>query len=192
MMLHLESQTDPLWVERAVANMDQILLDHAHCEKKAASTAIGLVFKYPHYTQLLRPLSGLAREELEHFELVLDHIEARGQRFRKLSPSPYAGRLMSILRKNEPGRLADTLLCCAVIEARSCERMQLLATHLEEPALAELYAGLLASEARHFTLYVDLAVSVVGREAVSRRLPEITAHEAQILATAPPTPRMHN
>jgi tRNA-(ms[2]io[6]A)-hydroxylase len=191
-MLHLASKTDPVWVHRAVAHMDQILLDHAHCEKKAASTAVGLLFKYPHFTQILRPLSALAREELAHFELVLDHLDARGQVFRKLPPSPYAGRLMSIARKNEPGRLVDMLLCCAVIEARSCERMQLLAETLTDPALVGLYAGLVVSEARHFRTYVDLAVSLVGREAVAARLPAITDHEAEILAMAPSTPRMHN
>ena len=98
--------------------------DHAHCEK-AASTAINLIFRYPEYVQLLCPLSELAREELAHFELVLTHLEARKIPYTRLAPSPYAGKLMSIVRSGEPHRLVDVLLCCGAIEARSCERMKL-------------------------------------------------------------------
>ena len=110
-MLRLQSETAREWVDRVLGDVDTLLLDHAHCEKKAASTAIGLIFKYPEHSALVRPLSELAREELEHFELVLDHIERRGGRFRRLPPSPYAGRLLSAIRTSEPQRLIDTLIC---------------------------------------------------------------------------------
>lgn len=197
-MLRLKSATDPAWIARALADLDEILVDHAHCEKKAASMALTLLFRYPHHAAMLRPLSALAREELEHFEQVLDHIEARGGQFRKIGAGAYGSALMQIVRKGEPERLLDTLLCCAVIEARSCERMKLLADALRdppvgdpEPALADLYAGLLASEARHHALYVDLADQLFDRATVRARLDEITAHEAAVLTTIPPMARMH-
>lgn len=197
-MLRLKSATDPAWIERALGDLDTILVDHAHCEQKAASMALTLLFRYPHHGPLLRPLSALAREELEHYELVLDHLEARGVPFRKIGAGAYGSALMQVVRRAEPHRLLDTLLCCAVIEARSCERMKLLAEALRdppvgapEPALAELYAGLLASEARHHALYVDLADRLFDRATVRARLDEITAHEAAVLAEIPPMARMH-
>ncbi|MEZ4435595.1 MAG: tRNA-(ms[2]io[6]A)-hydroxylase [bacterium] len=192
-MLRLKSSTDPAWVERALAHIDEILVDHATCEKKAASMALTLLFRYPDRADLLRPLSALAREEMEHFELVIDHIEARGGRFHRLAPGDYGSRLMQIVDKREPARLLDTLLCCAVIEARSCERMMLLADALAdpEPALAALYRGLLASEARHHALYVDLADRLFDRATVRARLDAITAHEAEVLREIPPLARMH-
>ncbi len=191
-MLNLSTETSAAWVDMAVENIDTILLDHAHCEKKAASTALTLIFRYPEYAQFLRPLSEVAREELEHFELVLDHIEARGGRFERLAPSPYAGKLLKVMREKEPDRMLDMLLCCAVLEARSCERMSLLAKSLTDPDLVKLYSGLLASEARHHMLYVDLACTVIERGEVKKRLKTISLRESEILSEAPPVPRMHN
>jgi len=193
-MLNLASQTDPAWVERALADLDVILLDHAHCEKKAASTAINLIFRHGDRAELMRPLSELAREELEHFELMIDVLEKRGTPIRRLTPSPYAARLMEAVRSEEPWKLLDTLLCCALIEARSCERMQILAEHLEDPDLARLYRGLLASEARHHQGYVDLAIrlAIAPPADVRKRLTELAQHEAAVIASAPREPRLHN
>ncbi len=191
-MLNLHAPTDPAWLGRALPAMDAILLDHAHCEKKAASTALSLVFKYPDQEAMVLPLSRLAREELGHFELVLGIMARRGLKFERQKPSPYAGRLMEIVRPSEPHRLLDTLLCCALIEARSCERMKLLAENLIDAELADLYKGLLASEARHHALFVDLARTVRPAEEVRHRLEEIAVHEAAVLAEAPDVPRMHN
>src|SRR2546425_12832657 len=123
-MLSLASTSDRAWVQRACANLDEILLDHAHCEKKAASTAVSLLFKYAERRELLAPLARLAREELGHFEEVLGHLAARGIAMRHQRPSPYAGDLMRAIRAREPDRLVDTLLCAALIETRSCERMR--------------------------------------------------------------------
>lgn len=190
-MLNLRADTDSDWVARAVEHIDDVLLDHAHCEKKAASTAINLIFRYPDHTAFLRPLSELAREELEHFELVLDHIEARGRRYERLRPSPYAGRLLSIVRPEEPARLLDTLLCCALIEARSCERMKLLSEAAVDASLRDLYRGLLASEARHHRLYFDLACAVFPTDAVRARLHDIAEHEATVIAVPAGFTRMH-
>ncbi len=192
-MLRLASQTPARWGPAAAEHIDTILLDHAHLEKKAASMALTILFRYPDRTALLRPLSELAREELEHFELVLGVLEARGLPFTRLKPAPYAGKLMSAVRQTEPGKLLDTLLCCALIEARSCERMKHLSDALgAEPELADLYRGLLASEARHHALYVDLARAFFPADEVAGRLTELADHEAAVIAEAPPTPRMHN
>lgn len=190
-MLHLAADTHPDWLAAALGDVGLLLLDHAHCERKAASTAISLTYRYGDDAGLMAPLSALAREELAHFELVLGHLEARGLSFRRLEPAPYAARLLAAARKPEPDRLVDTLLCCALIEARSCERMKLLAEALPEPALAALYRGLLASEARHHMTYVDLALARAPAEAVWPRLAELAAHEAAVLEGGGPL-RMHS
>ncbi len=195
-MLHLAAPTDDGWAEWAVTRIDEILLDHAHCEKKAASTAVGLVFRYPDVPRLAVPLSRLAREELEHFEIVVGHVRRRGGEFGRLEPSAYAGRLMSIVRTHEPQRLLDTLICCAMIEARSCERMQLLADALEragtDPELGALYRSLLASEARHHNAYLELARPLVDATELRTRVAAIAEHEAQVIATARPEARLHS
>ena len=191
-MLHLASETGPDWGRRAVQAIDEILLDHAHLEKKAAGTAVNLIFRYPQHPVLMVPLSRLAREELAHFEQVLRILDDRGVPFERQRPAPYAGRLMKIVREGEPARLLDTLLCCAVIEARSCERMKLLAEHLEQGELQDLYRGLLACEARHHGTYLELAKAIADEAEVLARLEVVATHEADVLADAPTDPRMHN
>ena len=190
-MLHLASSTDPSWVQGVLPHLATILLDHAHCEKKAASTAINLLFRYQLIPELMRPLSELAREELAHFELMLGVLEQRGIPFAPLSPSPYAAELHRAVRTGDPERFLDTLLVCALIEARSCERMRLLAEGLDDPELAALYRGLLASEARHHATYLDLACLRFSRAIVESRLAELAAHEANVLASAPAIARLH-
>jgi tRNA-(ms[2]io[6]A)-hydroxylase len=190
-MLNLAAPTDPGWTARVLAGLDELLLDHAHCEKKAAGVAVRLLFQYPQHDFLLAPLSRLAREELGHFEQVLALLSARGIAFRRQRPSPYAGQLRLCVRGDEPGRLIDTLLCCALIEARSCERMQLLAEALDDAELASFYRGLLASEARHHRIYVDLAGCLAPEADVRPRLGELAHREADIIAAAPETCRMH-
>ncbi|MEM6290900.1 MAG: tRNA-(ms[2]io[6]A)-hydroxylase [Myxococcota bacterium] len=197
-MLHLAHPTAPPWAPWALTQLDEILLDHAHCEKKAASTAINLIFRYQDKLPLMVPLSRLAREELAHFELVLGHVHRRGGTFGRQQPSGYAGRLMQCVRAEEPKRLLDTLLCCAMIEARSCERMQLLGAALEtdgrDPELTALYQGLLASEARHHASYLDLirALELTDEAGLKSRLAEVAAHEADVIASAPAEARLHS
>ena len=190
-MLHLASTTDTAWLARALAHLDEILVDHAHCEKKAASTALSLLFRYPEQSELLIPLARLAREELAHFEDVLDRLRARGIGLCRQRPSPYASGLMAGVRAAEPGRLVDTLLCMALIEARSCERLQLLAGAVEDGELAAFFGGLVAGEARHHRAYVELAERVAPADEVSRRLDELARHEASVLAGVPALPRLH-
>ena len=177
----LRAPTDPAWFDVAVARRDELLLDHANCEKKAASTALALMFAYPEDFDLANRMSRLAREELRHFELVQQQLVALGVPFRRLSPSRYADGLRRRLRRDEAGRRADLLLCGALIEARSHERFIGLIGRLPEP-LAGFYASLAAAEARHAGLYLRLAAR--GGEAIASRLEELAEAEAE-LATAP-------
>jgi tRNA 2-(methylsulfanyl)-N6-isopentenyladenosine37 hydroxylase len=190
-MLSLASTTSQDWLERALADVDEVLLDHAHCEKKAASTAVSLLFRYPQHASLLDPISELAREELAHFKIVVAHLNARGRPFARQVPSSYAGELMAAMRPNEPQRAVDMLLCLALIEARSCERMKLLAEHLDDAALRALYTSLLASEARHHACYVDLAATLAPLAAVRTRLQTLARHEADVIEHAPRVARLH-
>jgi tRNA-(ms[2]io[6]A)-hydroxylase len=190
-MLNLTSSTREDWAGEALANLDLILLDHAHCEKKAASTALNLIFRHQDKAFLMRPLSELAREELEHFELVLTVLEQRGIAFQPLLPSPYAAGLREAVRKGDPDKLVDVMLICSLIEARSCERMKILSEVLPEPELATFYRDLLASEARHHTTYVDLACHLAPESVVRERLRELAAHEAQVLSRPVAEVRLH-
>jgi tRNA 2-(methylsulfanyl)-N6-isopentenyladenosine37 hydroxylase len=177
----LHAPTDPKWFELAVSRREELLLDHANCEKKAASTALALMFAYPEDFELANRMSRLAREELRHFELVQQQLVALGVPFRRLSPSRYAEGLRRRLRRDEPGRRVDLLLCGALIEARSHERFLGLIERLPEP-LARFYGSLAAAEARHAGLYLRLAAR--GGEPVAVRLDELADAEAE-LATAP-------
>jgi tRNA-(ms[2]io[6]A)-hydroxylase len=191
-VLKLASETSQAWTEGAVAHIDEILLDHAHCEKKAAGSAVRLLFRYPEHGFLLEPISALAREELEHFERVLGLMRARGLEFRRQKPSAYAGRLQQLLRPGEPNQLLDWLLIASLIEARSCERFQLLAAAGLDEDVASLYSDLLASEARHHRLYVELACGIAADDVVRRRLDELAEAEAAILRKESGLFRLHS
>ncbi len=190
-MLHLAVATEPDWGRKALAHVDEILLDHAHLEKKAAGTAVNLLFRYSSIARLAQPLSEVAREELAHFELVLGHLQQRGLPYKAQRAAPYAGQLRLLVRSKEPEQLLDLLLCSTLIEARSCERMQLLSEALEDEPLRALYAGLLRAEARHHALYLELAEALYPRAEVRERLQELAQGEAKIIAEAPSLARMH-
>jgi tRNA-(ms[2]io[6]A)-hydroxylase len=187
----LAAPTAPAWTECALDGIAELLVDHAHCEKKAAGTALNLIFRYPREPALPDALSRLAREELIHFEQVLAILRARGIAFAAQKPAAYAGRLRAQTRTGDPEHLVDTLLCCALIEARSCERFALLVADVRDPALRDFYAGLHAAESRHHRVYVELAASLVSRAAVVARYRELAACEAEILASTRLAPRMH-
>lgn len=191
-MLDLAAPSSPAWLAEALADLDLILLDHAHCEKKAASTAVSLLFRYQAHPGLMAPLAALAREELDHFLAVLAVLGRRGVAFQALRPCPYGGRLHRAVRKDDPGHLLDTLLVCALIEARSCERMKLLAEAMEDRELAAFYHELLAAEARHFHSYVEMATSLFPRAEVRARLDALAAHEAAVLAEPCAELRLHS
>jgi tRNA-(ms[2]io[6]A)-hydroxylase len=190
-VLRLAAATAPAWAAWAVGHLPEILLDHAHCERKAAGAAVALLFRYPEVRALQEPLSAVAREELGHFETLLVHLDRLGVALRSQRPGPYAAGLHRAVRSREPGRMLDGLLCCALIEARSCERLGLLAPVLPDPALARLYEGLLAAEARHRALYVELASGLAGGDEARGRLAELAKLEAEVLAATPLLPRLH-
>jgi len=149
-------ETPDLWVESALVNQDIMLIDHCNCEKKAANTAISLIFKYSQRHDLLMKMSKLAREELRHFEQVLQIMKKRNIKYVDLSASRYAAKLFKHCRKNEPDALVDRLIVGAFIEARSCERFAKIAPMLEDD-LSKFYLSLLKSESRHFSDYLELA-----------------------------------
>ena len=191
-MLSLHSPSSARWLAQVDAGLDEILVDHAHCEKKAAGVAMNLLFSYVDQVDLARAMTEIVNEELEHFRLVLDLLERRGVRFRRLAPSRYGQRLHELIRKEEPGRAVDRLLVAGLIEARSCERFSLLADHVADAELRAFYRGLFESEARHHATYVRLACGFAPEAAVRERLHWLAAAEAAIIDRGDPVPRMHS
>jgi len=188
----LHQPTATAWVEQALANLDIILLDHSHCERKAAGVALNLLFRYPSSAKLVRALTAIAREELEHFELVNQLLEARSIALRPLPPPPYGAGLTKHIRPQEPERMLDSLLVSALIEARSHERLGLLAAHCPDQELSHFYRGLMASEARHYGVYWTLADTYFDRPQVIERLETLAIAESALLATLHPEPRIHS
>jgi tRNA 2-(methylsulfanyl)-N6-isopentenyladenosine37 hydroxylase len=188
----LQQPTSEVWIKQAIANLDIILLDHSHCERKAAGVALNLMFRYPSSAKLVRTLTTIAQEELEHFEQVNQWLDRRGVALAPLSPPPYGAGLRAAIRPQEPQRMLDSLLVSGLIEARSHERLGLLGCHCPEPELAKFYRGLMASEARHYGIYWTLAVTYFDRAAVDQRLEELAAIESELLATLYPEPRIHS
>lgn len=191
-MLSLKSTTSPRWLAQVEANIHEVLIDHAHCEKKAAGTALNLIFAYVDRVELVKALTPIVTEELEHFGLVIDLLESRGVRFRRLKPSNYGRQLAELVRKQEPHKAVDRLLVAGLIEARSCERFALLNDHLSDRSLADFYHSLFESEARHHSTYVQLARLFADDCEVDLRLDELSAAEAEIIARGDDLPRMHS
>ncbi|MCB1854172.1 MAG: tRNA-(ms[2]io[6]A)-hydroxylase [Pseudomonadales bacterium] len=183
--------TPDAWVRWALENPAILLIDHANCEKKAASTAINLTYRYVAHHRLLQRLSRLAREELRHFEQVIALMQARGIDYPQLSASRYAGELHKLVRNEEPGRLVDTLLVGAIIEARSCERFAALVPHLDSE-LAVFYASLLRSEARHYRDYLKLAEDLGPPGEVAARLPVLLQRESELVQSPDREFRFHS
>jgi tRNA-(ms[2]io[6]A)-hydroxylase len=191
-MLSLQSPTSPRWLAQVDLALDDVLIDHAHCEKKAAGVAMNLLFSYVDNVALARAMTEIVNEELEHFQLVLDILQRRGVPFRKLKPSSYGARLHDLIRKDEPARAVDRLLVAGLIEARSCERFSVLADHVADEELATFYRSLFESEARHHSTYVRLACDFQPEAVVRQRLHELAAAEAEILDAGDPFARMHS
>lgn len=185
----LACPTPPAWIDWALQNPDILLIDHAHCEKKAASTALNLMFRYVDRPELLDALSQLAREELLHFEQVLDIMRKRGVTYDHLTPSRYAAGLRQHMRTSEPGRLVDVLIVGALIEARSCERFAALAPHVDDE-LGRYYRFLLKSESRHFEDYLRLAELYAG-EPIEERVAFFCAQERELVESPDTEFRFH-
>lgn len=189
---YLKQPTSTAWLEQALSNLDTILLDHSHCERKAAGVALNLICRYPSSTALVYQLTEIAREELEHFQQVNQILERRGIPLAPLNPPPYGAGLKAQVRRQEPERMLDSLLVSGLIEARSHERLGLLAEGLSHQELAEFYRSLMASEARHYGAYWVLATTYFDRSKVLQRLEELAEIESQLLAVLHPEPRIHS
>ena len=189
----LSTPTPEAWLVEASGRLPEMLLDHANCELKAASTALGFLYRYPERTALAQRMSRLAREELRHFEQVRSIMDDMSIPFERLSASRYAGGLREAVRQEEPHKLLDMLLIGALIEARSCERFAKIAPRLPE-RLGRFYGGLLASEARHFEHYVAFAKSECGVDEaeIDKRLEELKAIEASLICDPDDEFRFHS
>ncbi len=191
-MLHLQSTSSVRWLRQVDQHLNEILIDHAHCEQKAASTAMDLMFDYVEHEDLCQQMTEIVREELEHFHLVRDLIRQRGIRFCRLKPGTYGRKLKELVRRQEPHRAVDRLLVAGLIEARSCERFVLLRDHLTDPRLRDFYGSLYESEARHHATYVRLARFFGSEQEVDERLTELAALEAVVIRDGCELPRMHS
>lgn len=189
----LDVPTPSEWVREACRRLPELLHDHANCELKAASTALGFIYRYPDRAGLAHRMSRLAREELRHFEQVRSMLAEMEVPFEHVSASRYAGSLRGAVRHEEPERLLDMLIVGALIEARSCERFAALVPYLPDE-LATFYSGLLASEARHFEHYLEFARSEcdVTDADFERRLRELKRLEAELITEPDPQFRFHS
>lgn len=191
-MLNLHATSPDRWFAAVRAHLDELLIDHAHCEKKAAGTAMNLLFAYVENEELCKAMTEIVDEELSHFHMVLNILKQRGIAWRRNKPSQYGRKLNDLVRKSEPERAIDRLLVAAIIEARSCERFGILRERLDDRELAAFYDSLFESEARHHSTYVRLAKDFASEETVRQRLAELAAEEAKIIAEGEELPRMHS
>ena len=191
--LPLEVATAPDWVRTATADLDALLIDHAHCELKAAASAMAMAGRYASHTTLVRDLTALAREELRHFDQVHTLVRERGHVLTRPEPDRYVKELEQRTRRGgaASAALLDQLLRCGFIEARSCERFRLLAGAALPAPLGDFYAELAAAEARHHVLFFEHAARAAGSPAAAARAAEIAAVEAAIMRALPPAARIH-
>ncbi len=187
----LQAPTDPRWLPHALAHFDQVLSDHAHCEKKAAANALSMLQAYPEVPGLPAQMARLAREESAHLARVLELIERRGGALGRDGGDPYAQGLQKLLRTPGLERRLDRLLVAAIVEARSCERLALLADGLPEPGLKAFYRELAQSEDGHQALFFRLAAEAHGEAPARERLAALLAAEADLLASLPLRAAIH-
>ena len=187
----LPCMTPRAWIDAALSNLPTLLIDHANCEKKAAATAMSLMHRHTENPVLLNKMSRLAREELRHFEQVMKIMQRRGIDYTLVTASRYAAGLRDLVRKKDPGRLVDTLLVGALIEARSCERFATLVPYLDGE-LAEFYASLLKSESRHFQDYLRLAADLSDEAELEARLGVFRKREQELIESADSEMRFHS
>lgn len=182
-MLGLKLPTDPRWVNIAEKNIGDILVDHAYCEQKAASSCISLIIQYPDREKLVEVLMPVVTEEWAHFRMVLKEMKKRNVPLGKPRVDEYVQELFKLIRKGGSAerRLMDRLLVNALIEARSCERFRLLSLHIADEELKKFYHDLMISEAGHYVNFVDLAREYMPEEAVKTRLEEMLEAEAEIM-----------
>lgn len=182
-MLGLKLPTDPRWVNIVEKNIEEILTDHAYCEQKAASTAISLIVSFPEYTDLVKEMTALVKEEISHFKMVHDKIIERGWVLGRDRKDDYVIKLVTFFPKggSRTTQLIHRLLYAALIEARSCERFRLLSEELEDKQLAEFYRKLMVSEANHYTMFLGFARQYGDRKEVDKKWESLLEFEAEIM-----------
>lgn len=185
------TDSDPRWLGTALANLDAVYCDHLHCERKAAQSALSLVRSYPQHPKLVEAVARLAHEETSHVIQVSQLLSRKGTYPRYDTGDDYAQALRKHIRKREPERLLDSLLIFALIEARSAQRLALLAGALPEPETAALYRALATAEVRHRDTFLDLAAGVVDEPTCRDRLAQLARAEADIMARLPVRARIH-
>jgi len=192
--LGLELPTDPRWVDIAAMEIGAILIDHAYCEQKAASSCISLIVHYPEKVKMVEALTPIVSEEWGHFQAVLKELRKRNIPLGRQRKDEYAGQLLKLVRNKGDYEEAflDRLLICALIEARSCERFKLLSEALEDESLRKFYHELMISEAGHYRTFIELAEEYIPQQQVRVRWKEFLYHEAEIMKTMKPRgDRMH-
>ncbi|NAS30269.1 tRNA 2-methylthio-N6-isopentenyl adenosine(37) hydroxylase MiaE [Flavobacteriaceae bacterium R38] len=182
-MLGLKLPTDPRWVNIVEKNIEEILIDHAYCEQKAASTAISLIIGFPERTELVQEMTALVKEEMSHFKMVHDHIVKRGWVLGRERKDEYVLELLKFFPKggSKTTHLVHRLLYAALIEARSCERFRLLSENISDKELAEFYRKLMVSEANHYTMFLGFARKYGNREEVDKKWEALLEYEAKIM-----------
>ena len=183
-MLGLKLPTDPRWVNIAEKNIEEILIDHAFCEQKAASTAISFIVGYPEYSELVTAMAALAKEEMSHFHLVHQKLLDRGLTLGRERKDQYVHEIMDFFPKNKHRevKLIHRLLTAALIEARSCERFRVLSENLADKELAKFYRDLMVSEANHYTMFLKFARQYGDREEVDSLWQSLLEYEAKIIS----------
>ncbi len=182
-MLGLKLATDPVWVNIAEKSIEDILVDHAYCEQKAASNGISIIIKYPEKEKLVNEITAIVAEEWGHFRKVLKELEKRGYKFGHKRKDEYVNELLKWIRKsgNHQDQMIDRLMVCAMIEARSCERFRLLSLHIEDEDLKKFYHEFMVSEAGHYITFINLAKEYEKEEVVMKRWDDMLEYEAEII-----------
>lgn len=182
-MLGLKLPTDPRWADIAKKNIEDILVDHAYCEQKAASTAISLIVTYPEYSELVTAMTALAREEMGHFKMVHEKLLERGYTMGWDRKDEYVIKLRDFFPKggSRTTQLIHRLLIAGLIEARSCERFRLLSEELEDKELSKFYRDLMVSEANHYTMFLKFARKYGDRDVVDQKWQELLDYEAEVM-----------
>lgn len=192
-MLGLKFETATSWVEIAKSGLQQVLTDHAFAEQKAASNAVSIIINYSEETELVRAMSDIAIEEMEHFKMVHEFMVAKGMVLGREQKNDYAKHLHSFFpkTKDRTDALIQRLLIAAMIEARSCERFKVFSENIEDQELAEFYKDLMVSEANHYTTFLGFARQYQDRNIVDKKWDGLLAYEAEFMRNRGTTARVH-
>lgn len=187
-MLGLKLATDPRWANAAEKSLEEVLIDHAYCEQKAATTGISLIVNYPEMERMVQEVTPIVAEEWGHFRKVLKELNKRGYKFGKQRKDIYVNELQKLMTKggDRNEQVAERLLLLAMIEARSCERFRVLSLNISDPDLKQFYHEFMVSEAGHYRTFIDLAREYMPEAYVKKRWQDILDGEAEIMRRLTP------